>query len=188
MRIGVFNGSFDPVHNGHIKMVNHILDNDIVDKVVIVATDDYWDKKISTSLKDRVAMLKFFESENIIIYEKYNELIYTIELLAALQNDYPNDELYLMMGADNLINIEKWKDYENLIKYPFIVYKRDDVDENDLAEYFNKLNKDNYYIATIDNIDISSTYIREHIDDYDLIGNMLDYRVYEYYKKIINKD
>ena len=49
---------------------------------------------------------------------------------------------------------------------------------------FNKLNKDNYYIADIDNIDISSTYIRENIHNYSLIKDMIDYRVYEYYKGI----
>lgn len=184
MRIGVFNGSFDPVHNGHIKMVNHILDKGVVDKVIIIPTDDYWDKKISTSLKDRIAMLKFFENEKIEVLDKYNELIYTIDLLKTLQANYPDDELCLMMGGDNLVNIERWKDYELLIKYFFIVYKRDDIDKTDLIQFFNKLNKDNYYIADIDNIDISSTYIRENIHNYSLIKDMIDYRVYEYYKGI----
>ena len=65
MKIAVYVGSFNPVHKSHIKVVNLVLKN-YVDKVIIVPTLAYWDKKNLIDIKDRINMLKFYENEKII--------------------------------------------------------------------------------------------------------------------------
>ncbi|UKI59000.1 MAG: adenylyltransferase/cytidyltransferase family protein [Clostridium sp.] len=69
MKIAVYVGSFNPVHKSHIKVVNLVLKN-YVDKVIIVPTLAYWDKKNLIDIKDRINMLKFYERDNIIIDTK----------------------------------------------------------------------------------------------------------------------
>ena len=64
MKIGVFVGSFDPVHEGHKKVIDHLINNGYVNKVIVVPTLSYWDKNLSSSLEDRVNMLKFYENNN----------------------------------------------------------------------------------------------------------------------------
>ena len=61
MRIGVYVGSFDPFHKGHEDITNYILNNNYVDKVIIIPTLSYWDKSIKTTLEDRIKMIKLLE-------------------------------------------------------------------------------------------------------------------------------
>ena len=60
MKIGVYVGSFNPVHVGHIKIVNHLLVN-YLDKVIIVPTGNYWNKNNLVDINHRISMLKFYE-------------------------------------------------------------------------------------------------------------------------------
>ena len=103
MKLGIFVGSFNPVHKGHVKIVNYILDNKYVDKVLIIPTGNYWNKTDLINIKDRINMLKCYESEKIIIEQDINNLKYTYEIMNALKNRYKDDELYLVLGADNII-------------------------------------------------------------------------------------
>ena len=71
MRIGVFVGSFNPVHKGHIKIANYLVDNNYVDKLLIVPTGSYWDKK-NIDVKYRIEMLERYETDRIIIEREGN--------------------------------------------------------------------------------------------------------------------
>ena len=117
MKIGVFVGSFDPVHNGHTDIMKYLLNKKIVDKVLVVATGNYWDKQNITNLNKRLDMLDFISSKNIIIDKKHNNLEYTYQVLNALKEGNPEDEFYLVIGADNANTLYKWKSYEELITY-----------------------------------------------------------------------
>ena len=81
MRLGLYVGSFNPVHNGHLKVINYLLDHDLVDKVFVLATPNYWNKQDLACVDDRVAMLKFFENKNIIIDTIHNNYPYTSQVL-----------------------------------------------------------------------------------------------------------
>ena len=94
MRIGVYVGSFDPFHKGHESVVNHLLNNNYVDKVIIIPTLNYWDKNIKTSLNDRINMIKLLESNKIEVNTYLNNLEYTYEVLDKLKNNYKKDNLY----------------------------------------------------------------------------------------------
>lgn len=180
MKIGIYPGSFDPIHLGHIKIVNKILEDKIVDKVLIVPTGDYWDKNVNADLKDRISMAKFFESDKIIVEEKDNNIKATYDFLEAKKKEYKGDEFWLIIGGDNLENIHRWINYVKLIEYPFIVVKRDGFDESYIDKRFNDMSKRNYKVLDIPNIEISSTYIRENIDNKEALNEIMDSRVLEY--------
>lgn len=175
MKLGVYIGSFNPVHNGHIKLVNYLLDKTFVDKVLVVATTGYWDKTNLVDIEKRIDMLKFFESDRVLIDEKHNAIQYTYELLRELSKEY-DDELYLIIGADNIINFDKWKNYEELLNYKIIVMNRNNID---IDSYIKKYNTPNFIVVSdFDFIDVSSTEIRKTIDN-----KYLDKRVLEYIRK-----
>ena len=180
MKIGVFVGSFNPVHNGHIKIVNHLLDS-YLDKVIIIPTKNYWDKQDLIDLKDRINMLKYFESNSIIIDSKNNNFDYTYQIMDKLSNEYSNDTLYLIIGADNIINFDKWMNYKDLLKYYFLIINRNNID---IEHYLKRLGKHNNYIITreLPNINISSTYIRKKIEekDYKSLEKVLNKKVLKY--------
>ena len=62
MRLGIYVGSFNPVHKGHIKVANYLVDNNYLDMILLLPTPNYWDKQDLAPTKDRLNMLKLFES------------------------------------------------------------------------------------------------------------------------------
>ena len=85
MKLGIFVGSFNPVHEGHIKVANYLLDNNYVDKVLMLATPNYWDKQDLIDLKHRVNMLRFYETNNIVVDDIHNTYPYTYQVLRELK-------------------------------------------------------------------------------------------------------
>ena len=177
MKIGVYCGSFAPVHLGHIGIIEETLKEGLADKVIVVASSDYWNKKVAFDINTRLECLKLYANENIIIDEDPVDLDapYTYVLLNQLSKKYPDDTLCLMLGADNLVSFSRWKEYEYLLNnYPFIVMNRDDLNTESLLE---DLHKKDYAVLNCDNFDVSSTYIRENIDDYKKLEGLVDTRV-----------
>ena len=104
-------------------------------------------------------MWKFYQNEKIIIDENYNDLKYTYLILNELNKIYPNDELYLIIGADNLIDFDKWQNYQDILKHQLLIINRDNIDTK---YYLNKFNIKNYIIVSdLENQNISSTMIRK---------------------------
>ena len=172
MKLGVYIGSFDPVHKGHIDVVKYLLKNKIVDRVLMIPTGGYWHKTDLTDIQDRINMLKIFETDNILVDDKHNDIQYTYLLMNNLKEEY-NDELYLILGADNIINFDKWKNYQELLKYKIIVMNRDNIDVN---EYIKKYNTTNFIVLNdYPFIDISSTEIRANLDNCYLDEKVLEY-------------
>ena len=172
MKLGVYTGSFNPVHNGHIAVVNYLLDNNIVDKVLMVPTCAYWDKKDLVDVYDRIQMLNFFKTDNILIDDKHNNIPYTYLLMRELKEEY-NDNLYLIMGADNIINFDKWDNYQELLNYKIIIMNRNNIDIN---YYIQKYNTSNFIVLNdYPYIDISSTEIRNNLDNNNIDDKVLNY-------------
>ena len=174
MRLGVYIGSFNPPHIGHIDVVNYLLANGYVDQVLIVPTLGYWDKHDLAPIHDRINMLKFFENDKIKIDEEHNNYPYTYELMRALCKDY-SDELYLIIGADNIIDFDKWCHCQELLGYKIIVMNRDDIDT---SKYIQKYRTNNFIVVGgYHYIPISSSEIRANLD-----SKYLDSRVKKYIK------
>jgi len=179
MNIGVYVGSFNPVHRGHIKIANHLLEK-CLEKVILVPTGGYWDKTNLISIQHRINMLNLYKSDKIIIEEENNELPYTYWVMKYLQKKYQYDNLHLIIGADNIIAFDKWKNYQELLKYNMIIIERDDVDVKYFLDKFEK--KDKFLIEHVKDIDISSTMVRDLIKEsqFGQVTNLIDEQILSY--------
>ena len=178
MKIGVYVGSFNPPHKGHIKIVETLIKEKYVDKIVIIPTNNYWNKTNLININHRLNMLNFFKNENIIINNTLNNLEYTYQIIRELKKD--NNEYSLILGADNIIEFDKWKNYDELLELELLIINRNNIN---IKKYLEKLNKkDKYKIINIDNINISSTYIRENLNKKE-ITNIIDKQVLNYIQK-----
>lgn len=184
MKLGVYVGSFDPVHKTHMEVVKYIIENAYVDKVIVIATNGYWNKQQLTDIQKRIEMLKFYENDKVVINTTLNDTPYTYEILNTLKKQYPNDELYLIIGADNIEKFHLWKEVEQIVKNKILVLPRNDIDVNN---YINSFKEKDQFIIVKNFIPsfISSTKIREMIKykNYQEIDNLLDNCVLDYILK-----
>ncbi len=174
-RLGVYMGSFNPPHNGHTKVMDYLIKNNYVDKLLVIPTLEYWDKSDLVNVNDRIKMLKIFENDKIKIDSVHNKYIYTSELMQELEKEY-DCELYLIIGADNIINFDKWKNYQELLKYNIIIMNRNNID---ISKYTKKYKNGKFIIVSdYDYVKVSSTDIRGKLD-----SKYLDKRVLKYIKE-----
>ena len=174
MRVGVFVGSFNPVHNGHIETIKYLVDKDYVDKVLVIPTLAYWDKNNLAPLEDRINMLKFYETYKIVVDTEHNGLPYTYMIINALKKEHPNDSFHLIIGADNVVDFHKWREYQDILSNKVIVLNREGVD---ISEYVNKYpNKDDFIVASgSPYINVSSTEIREGLSEAYMHPQVIQY-------------
>ena len=178
MKIGIFVGSFNPVHKGHIKIVKHLIENKYLDKVIIIPTGNYWNKQNLIDIDDRINMLKFYQNDSIIIDNKLNNLTYTYEIMNELKREYEN--LYLILGADNLISFDKWNNYEDLLNYYLVIINREDIDVN---YYLDKHKIKKYIIVDdLEKDDIYSSLVRDLITSNKSLDKYLDVEIINYIK------
>jgi len=178
MKLGVYVGSFNPIHKGHEHVVEFLLDKKYVDKMIVVPTIEYWDKQNLASLENRKEMVNIaFHSK--VFVKCFPNLQYTYQILEKLQNEFLNDDLYLIIGADNLKSFDKWKNVDKILKHYVIVINRGDahisLDKFDFKEGFIVLENFPY-------LDISSTQVRELIrcKIYDELVSIMNEEVIEY--------
>ena len=177
-KIGLFFGTFDPIHNGHLKIAKYITEEKVADKVWLVVTPENPIKvgsKIS-SFNHRFNMAK-------IATENYDNIIpsdlevnlkkpnYTIDTLEYISNKLKDIEFSLIIGEDNYKIFDTWKDYKKIInKYKIFIYPR----KGTLNENLHIINENTMYIGG-PRIDLSSTNIRKIVsnnsDPKDLISN-----------------
>jgi len=179
MKIGIYVGSFNPVHIGHIDNINYLL-NKYLDKIYVVPTLNYWNKNNLIDLNHRINMLKYIENPRICIDTVNNKLEYTYLLLREYNKIYKKEDIYLIIGADNIIRFNEWKNVDELLTYNIIVLDRDDID---IYKYIDMYGFDRSKFIMFDDyvpILTSSTEIRKDIDG---MKDFLDSRVYKYIKK-----
>jgi len=132
MRIGLYFGSFNPIHHGHLIIANYILENTGLDQVWFVVSPQNPLKPSSSLLNEyhRLFLVQAaIEGENNLkasdIEFKLPKPSYTVDTLAYLQEKYPAHEFSIIMGSDSFQNLPKWKNYHWLLQhYPVYVYKR----------------------------------------------------------------
>ena len=179
MRIGVFGGSFNPPHLMHLNIAKDLLRLKYLDKVIFVPTGNKYSKDDLIDIKYRIEMLKIMtiSYDDMIVsdYENQDRVVYTYETLDYFKKKYLGSEIYFILGADNLKQISNWKNSEYILSnYKLLVINRGD----DKIEV-----KDNVVVTDILNNDISSTFIRNNIDNNDIIKKYLDKNVLEYIRK-----
>lgn len=182
MKIGVYVGSFNPVHIGHMKIVNHLINNNYYDKIIIIPTGNYWNKQDLINITDRINMLKLFENDFITIDTKLNNLTYTYQVLEKLSEN-SDAEFGLIIGADNVIDFDKWENYQYLLNFELLIINRDNIDVN----YFLKKHNIKKYkiVKELPLLDVSSSLIRNLIEneEYLELKKYVDANVLEYIKE-----
>lgn len=172
MKIGIFVGTFNPVHKGHIYLVRELIKSAYCDKIFIVPTNAYWDKQDIVSIEHRINMLKYYETEKIIIDTENNQQEYTYQIMDIYHQKYPNDSIRLIIGADNLKRFNEWKNYQKILDYGVIVISRDQINCQNMFK--------NVDIAPINEYNISSTQVRENKE---VRAEYLDDKVLKYINK-----
>ena len=169
MKIGLFFGSFNPIHIGHLIIANHMVEYSDMDQIWFVVTPHNPHKKKSSLLDDthRITMA------NIAVEEYRNlkvsniefglpEPNYTVDTLAYISEKYPNHNFSLIMGEDNLKSFHKWKNHKVILEnYSIYVYPR--KAECTIAKELLEGNRIHKIEAPI--VEISSTLIRKSIQE-----------------------
>lgn len=184
MKVGLYFGTFNPIHVGHLIIANHIVENSDLDQLWMVVTPHNPLKKKSGLLADyhrlQMVHLATEEYDKIIpsdIEFKLPQPNYTVNTLAHLQEKFPQHEFSLIMGEDNLKSLKKWKNYEVILNdYQLYVYPRISTDE--VPEEFE--NHPNIHKVNAPIIELSSTFIRNSIKEQKNVKPMLDAKVWEY--------
>jgi len=122
-RVGIFGGTFDPVHAGHVALTHSFLNSRLIDSLLVLLTPEAPHKQgqDKTSFDDRLAMLHLAldEIENVnlsTIEQQLPSPSFTLQTIEYLQNTYPNTLFYLCMGEDSLVHFHKWHKYREILK------------------------------------------------------------------------
>lgn len=190
-KIGVFGGTFNPVHNGHLRVVLEAYDYLGLDEVLMVPSGFSY-MKDEAEIADsgcRLEMVKLAVKDYPYIIVSDMEIIrggasYTYETIAGLKEFYPLDKLYFIIGADNLYSMEKWKNADFIFQNVIIAVRlRDASEEADLRRQADYLKE--RFAAVVcflpgDKIFISSRLIRERVKEGMDVGDLVPAGVDEF--------
>ncbi len=165
--IGLFFGSFNPVHTGHMIIAQYMADRTDMQQVWFVVSPHNPLKSRATLANDfdRLHMVQLAVDDNPKLRASNIEFSlpkpsFTIDTMAYLHEKYPDHQFSLIMGSDNLDTIHKWKNYEILLeRYTIHVYKRSGTEEAKIPE------KAKIEVHDVPLLMISSTFIRQSIAD-----------------------
>ncbi len=184
MKIGLFFGTFNPIHVGHLTIANHLAEQSDLDQVWFVVTPHSPFKKKSTLLDDHqrlemvyLATKDYPKLKPSNIEFNLTQPNYTINTLTHLEEKFPGHEFALIMGEDNLKSFHKWKNFEVILDRFFIyVYPR--ISSGTVVSVFNNNPKVIRVVSPI--MELSSTFIRRAIKEGKNIKPMLPENVWHY--------
>lgn len=177
MKVGLFFGSFNPIHQGHLILAEAVLTKTDIQELwfIISPQNPFKKKKNLLSEYDRLKLVELAVEDHDRIRASNIEFFlpkpsYTIDTLTHLADKYRNHEFALVMGQDNLQYLHKWKNYEAILKYyPIFVYPRVTADPGPLDAH------EAVTLFEAPLLNISATYIRNEIK----AGNSIRYLVPE---------
>lgn len=166
-KVGLFFGSFNPIHNGHLMLANYLAEYGGLDEIwfVVSPQNPFKDKKSLLADRHRLYMvelaIKDDERFQVCDIEFYMpQPSYTIDTLTRLQERHPNTDFYLICGMDNIESFKKWKNYEAILQYHHLmVYPRKGYSSNELVDH------PSVTVVEAPEIEVSSTFIRNAIGE-----------------------
>jgi nicotinate-nucleotide adenylyltransferase len=182
MKIGLFFGSFNPIHVGHMAIAQYMLEHTDIDKIWFVVSPQNPFKTKSTLLdqQHRLVLVR-------IATEDYPKLTasniefclpipsYTVDTLAHLRENYPEEDFALIMGQDNLNNFHKWKNYEAILElHDVYVYPRPKAKGCQLE------NHPKIHLTQAPMMDISAKFIRKCVQENKAVSYFLPPKIMKY--------
>jgi len=182
MKTGLFFGSFNPVHIGHMIIADYMAEfTDLQQVWLVVSPHNPLKSKQSLAPDyDRLHLVQLAIGDHPKLRASDIEFhlpkpSYTVDTLAFLREKYPQREFALIMGGDNLLSLPKWKNYEVLLKnYPIYVYRRPNYDGGHLASH------PNVRVFDAPLLDISASFVRECIKNGKSIRYLVPEPVFKY--------
>ena len=181
MKIGLYFGSFNPIHIGHLIISEYVYNNTSIEQVWFILSPQNPLKASSGLLNSyhRLHLLKLAIGDNAIFQASDVEFklptpSYTVDTLTYLREKYPQHQFVVIMGSDSFQNIKNWKNYELLLKeYEIIIYERPGfkIDSSVLGNHI--------LLQGAPLLEISATQIRNQIKARKSIRYMLPARVYQ---------
>ena len=184
MKIGLFFGSFNPIHIGHLIIANHVVEYSNLDQVWMVVTPHNPHKKKDSLLADfkrlelvQLAIRDYPKIKASDFEFKLPQPSYTVNTLSHLKDKFPHLEFALILGEDNLKSFHKWKNYESILEnHELFVYPRiSSADEN-----LELKNHPKIQIIDAPIVELSSTFIRENIKNKKNVMPLLPQKVWDY--------
>lgn len=185
-KIGLFFGSFNPIHTGHLIIANYMLEFTALNEIWFVVSPQNPLKKRASLLADyhrlemvNIAIENNAQMKSCDIEFKLSKPSYTIDTLTFLKEKYPLKDFVLIMGADSLQSLRKWKNFRQLLEfYEIYVYPRPGSDGGEFITHKK--------VTKVDSpmIEISSSFIRKAIREKKNIDYFLPEKVYEYIKEM----
>lgn len=187
MKIGLFFGTYNPVHIGHMVIANYMVEYTDMDQLWMVVTPQNPFKQKKSLLKDfdrlHLVNLAIGDDERLRSSDiEFNlpKPNYTCDTLVYLKERFPQHEFVLIMGADNLNHFHKWKNYEEILQnHELFVYPRLESNEGGSLRNHQKVH---YVDAPI--IRISSSFIRKAVEEGRNINYFMPEKVDEYIKEM----
>lgn len=175
MRIGLYGGTFDPIHTGHLIVIENAINFMKLDKVIILPSSNpphkKNKKKTDTNIRVEMVSEAIKDNDKIVLstFESTDDTIrYTHETIRYFKEKFNKDDVFYIMGEDSFLTIDTWKNYTDILGEKIIVFTRSNIDvDSELVRKVDEIRKDNPNIFLINNlnINISSTLIRQLVKD-----------------------
>lgn len=186
MKVGLYFGSFNPIHVGHLIIANHMVEYTEIDQLWFVVTPQNPLKQKSGLLADyhRLAMVKIAIDDNHKLRASDIEFglpkpSYTIDTLAYAHEKYPQHRFSLIMGEDNYRTLHKWKNYQEILdRYTIYVYPRMNDGTKELPEPVANGGKVIFCDAPL--MKVSASFIRKAVQDEKSVKYLLTEEVHQY--------
>jgi len=185
-QVGLFFGSFNPIHVGHLIIANHIVQNSPLQEIWFVVSPQNPFKSKSSLLdeRQRLYMVNLAIEDNYQLRSSSVEFdlpvpSYTVDTLAYLQEKHPKDQFSLIMGTDNLESLNKWKNYTVILeRHALYIYTRPGY------QAANWKNNANIHFCEAPQLHLSSSFIREQIQAGKSVQYLLTERVHRYVEEM----
>ena len=184
-KIGIYSGSFNPIHHGHVMLANYLVEFSDLDELWFVVTPQNPLKKKEDLLDDdeRLKMVQLALGDDPRIHVSDIEMhlptpSYTINTLTSLSEQNPDVEFVFICGMDSLQNMKNWREYQKILdNYELLVFPREGYDGGELVNY------PSVTVLKTPILEISSTFIRQCVKDGRDVRHFMPEKAFAYMKE-----
>ena len=184
-KIGIYSGSFNPIHHGHVMLANYLVEFSDLDELWFVVTPQNPLKKKEDLLADeerlRMVQLAVGDDPRFRVSDVEMHLptpSYTINTLTALSDQYPDCRFVFVCGMDSLQNFKNWREYQKILdNYELLVFPREGYDGGDLARH------PSVTVLKTPIVEVSSTFIRRCVKEGRDVRHFMPERAFRYMKE-----